>query len=195
MTYLTPADVTISDDWHAHHARDSAEPGTDYETPYGTPFRVADDGIVMVVDRDPSGAEGRRLTVALMDGRIVSYIHLSEINVAHGAWVGRGRIVGKTGASGFGKDRYYDPHVHVSLWERPRMAFKNTIDFEKFTVPQEEKENEPMIVNIQGKEKHRNGGAYYIADGVATFLGGFVTGAPTLSSENADALAKRVKGI
>lgn len=54
---------------------------------------------------------------------------------------------------------------------------------------------EDMFINIQGQVGKRNGGAYYIADNVATFIGPTVAGLPTLSTANADALAKRVRGI
>lgn len=57
------------------------------------------------------------------------------------------------------------------------------------------KEKEEMIVNIQGKAGVRNGGAYYIEGGKATFIGGTVAGAPTLDFEQGSRLAKRVSGI
>lgn len=56
-------------------------------------------------------------------------------------------------------------------------------------------EETEMIVNIQGKSGVRNGGAYYIEAGVATFLGGNVDGVPTLTFDQGTALAKRVSGI
>lgn len=56
-------------------------------------------------------------------------------------------------------------------------------------------EDDEMIVNIQGRSGVRSGGAYYIAGGVATFLGGTIAGLPTLTFDQGTALAKRVKGI
>lgn len=58
-----------------------------------------------------------------------------------------------------------------------------------------ESEDDDMIVNVTGKAGHRSGGLYYIANGQATYLGGVNKAFPTLSSENADNLAKRVKGL
>ena len=58
-----------------------------------------------------------------------------------------------------------------------------------------EKEDENMLVNIEGTAGRRSGGAYYIAGGQATFLGGFVQGASTLSAAQADVLATRVSGL
>lgn len=55
--------------------------------------------------------------------------------------------------------------------------------------------DEEMIVNIQGRGGVRRGGAFYIEGGVATFLGGNVSGAPSLDFDQGTALASRVKGI
>lgn len=134
MGYATPADVPVTDDYAAHLARDSAEPGTDYATPYGTDLRMAGAGVVSVVDHSPSGGEGRRVSVDLDDGRRVSYIHLSVIVAVLGQRVGRDqRGLIWSGGSGWGENDYYDPHVHVSLWERPGLPYAETVDFEHHT--------------------------------------------------------------
>lgn len=52
-----------------------------------------------------------------------------------------------------------------------------------------------MLINIQGQAGKRNGGTYYIAGGRATFIGGTTPGLPTLTTAQADRLAKRVTGI
>ncbi|WP_217182599.1 M23 family metallopeptidase [Streptomyces sp. AC495_CC817] len=57
------------------------------------------------------------------------------------------------------------------------------------------KEEEPMLVNIQGHAGKRSGGAYFIANGVATYLGPVVVGLPLLTTAHADALAKAVSGL
>lgn len=132
MGYITPADVTVSDTFQGHKNRNSNEPGTDYATPYGTRIRMADNGTVIAIDNN-GGAEGRRLSVRLDDGRRIDYIHLSKNYMTRvGQRVGRGTYVAESGASGFGKDRYYGPHVHVSLWERPGMSYRDTIDFQRY---------------------------------------------------------------
>jgi len=57
-------------------------------------------------------------------------------------------------------------------------------------------EEEPMLVNIQGKGGVRNGGPHYIENGHATFLGGQnIAGVPTLDFDQGTALAKVVTGI
>lgn len=58
-----------------------------------------------------------------------------------------------------------------------------------------EQEEEPMLINIQGQAGKRAGGLYYIANGVATYLGGIVAGIPTLTTAHANALSKRVTGL
>jgi murein DD-endopeptidase MepM/ murein hydrolase activator NlpD len=192
--YLPPANVNISDDYTAHVKRNSAEPGTDYETPYGTPVFAAHDGVVTLVDPSYSGADGARVTIKLNDGRVVSYIHLSAVKVKRGDKVKRGTVLGLSGASGYGKARYYGPHVHVSLWDSEGLPYKATIDFERF-VSTNSKEDEEMIINIQGKAGVRRGGSFYIKDGAATFLGGNVSGVPTLDFNQGSELAKVVTGI
>lgn len=78
-----------------------------------------------------------------------------------------------------------DP-VHYTFigWNRPSGGTTN-----------KEEEDEAMFVNVTGKAGHRSGGLYYIANGQATYLGGVNKAFPTLSSENADNLAKRVRGL
>ena len=133
MGYQRPTTAAISDSWAGHKNRNppSAEPGTDYACAYGTDLAMADPGTVAIVDHSPSGGEGRRLSINLDDGRRVDYIHLASIQTSVGHRVGRGQYgVCRSGASGNGSDWYYGPHVHVSLWERPGMAYSDTIDFE-----------------------------------------------------------------
>ncbi len=131
--YVTPADVAVTCSWQCHKDRKvpSLEPGTDYATAYGTDLRMAGDGVVSVIDRDNGGAEGRRLGIDLSDGRRVYYIHLSKIGlVQQGTRVTRGQAgIAWSGASGFGKDRYYDPHVHVTLMPTTTTPYRQSIDF------------------------------------------------------------------
>lgn len=172
MGYITPADVGISDDYRAHKRRNSKEPGTDYKTAYGTPCRAAGAGVVSVVDHSNRGAEGRRLSIDLYDGRRVSYIHLSKIGVQLGDHVNAGQFVMESGASGFGQDWYYGPHIHVSLWERPGLAYADTIDFEKYLnsgnnnsnkfYNGEDEEMPISYINVPGEAGKRRGGCYAV---------------------------------
>jgi murein DD-endopeptidase MepM/ murein hydrolase activator NlpD len=130
--YQVPNDAPISSSWSDHRNRNppSNEPGTDYACGYGSDIAMAEAGYVSVIDTNNGGGEGRRLSVDLDDGRRVSYIHLSSINAYIGQRVERGQVgLCRSGASGYGNDWYYGPHVHVSLWERPGMSYKDTIDF------------------------------------------------------------------
>lgn len=158
-TYLVPANVPISCSWQCHRDRPnggSPEPGTDYATAYGVDIAMAEAGTVSVIDTSPGGGEGRRLSIDLDDGRRVSYIHLSQIMARVGQRVSRGqRGLALSGASGNGSDWYYGPHVHVSLWQRPGMAYRDTIDFERYVgnppapkpPPDNEDEDEDMAKN------------------------------------------------
>jgi hypothetical protein len=154
-TYLAPTTAPISCSWKCHKDRrpPSPEPGTDYACAYGTPILCAAAGTVSVVDHNNCGGEGRRVSVDLADGRRVSYIHMSTISVKVSQKVVRGTVLGKSGASGNCQDWFYGPHVHVSLWERPGMPYKDTIDFAKQVgdlpkPPQPPKEDDVKVTNV-----------------------------------------------
>lgn len=133
MSYLTPADVGISDNRAAHVARHSAEPGTDYKTAMNTDLRAPYDGRVILVDGSNAGAEGRRISMLLVDGNVVDWIHGQRIMAKVGDTFKRGeKGLALSGASGFGKDRHYGPHVHVTLRDRVGLPFSQTLDFEAF---------------------------------------------------------------
>lgn len=157
MTYIAPADVSISSSWQDHKNRQppSKEPGTDYNVPYGTDYRMAANGVIVVVDNNNAGAEGRRLEINLDDGRVIDYLHNSHINGKIGQRVIAGQTgIALSGASGNGSDRYYGPHVHVTLRDRVGVPYANSIDFEPFThsdIHVNTKEEEIMfIANVKG---------------------------------------------
>jgi hypothetical protein len=99
-----------------HLERNSSEPGVDYAAPYGTDILAAEAGEVTDIKRTNTDAMGRYVRISLDDGRTVRYLHLSEVLVDIRARVVRGSLIGRSGGSGKGKDREYDPHVHTSLW-------------------------------------------------------------------------------
>jgi len=135
MAYVTPADVGVSDNWQDHMNRSSAEPGTDYGTAYGTNLRAPESGVVIGVDRDPGGPAGRRLTLLLDDGRVVDWIHLSEIWVNVGDRFSRGQTgLALSGASRYGVNWPDDmgPHVHVTLRADRGRPFADTLNFEDY---------------------------------------------------------------
>lgn len=134
MGYLRPVDAPISCTWQCHKDRPtpSSMPGTDYACAYGTPVLSGDNGTVTFVNHKNTGASGRGVDVRFDDGRTAAYIHLSaDIRVKVGQRVSRGQAVALSGASGYGKDWYYGPHVHVTLWSGVPWQSAN-IDFENY---------------------------------------------------------------
>lgn len=133
MGYQTPADVGISDNRAAHVRRGSKEPGTDYKTGMNTDLRMPEQGKVILTDHSNQGAEGRRFQMLLVDGNVVDFIHNQRIIAKVGDTFDRGeKGLVLSGASGFGVDRHYGPHVHVTLRDRLGLPFSQTLDFEKF---------------------------------------------------------------
>ena len=69
----------------------------------------------------------------LDDGRTVDWIHLASIQAWPGMRFGRGqRGLARSGASGFGNDWHYGPHVHVTLRARQGLSYRDTLDFEAY---------------------------------------------------------------
>lgn len=124
-------DVRITDNWQAHRNRNSAEPGTDFALPYGSKVYAPYAGTVRVTHTVPATATGRYVGIDLSDGNYFRALHLSSIAVRPGQKVKKGALIGYSGASGFGKDWYYGPHVHFSLWVNSdplKSSFKATTD-------------------------------------------------------------------
>ena len=133
MGYVKPADVGVSDNRAAHVARGSKEPGTDYKTAMNTDLRAPEAGKVILVDHSPGGAEGRRFSMLLDDGNVVDWIHGARILAKVGDTFDRGeKGLFLSGASGFGVERHYGPHVHVTLRDRLGLPYSQTLDFEKY---------------------------------------------------------------
>ncbi|MEV5068940.1 M23 family metallopeptidase [Microbacterium sp. LMI12-1-1.1] len=137
MGYARPAgNVKISDTFQGHRNRKpaSTEPGTDYGCAYGTTLVAAGDGVVVDVQTTTAGADGRRVTIDLYDGRRVSYIHLSVALVRVGQTVTRGQAVARSGASANGKEWGVGAHVHTTLWAKHAYTWGRdaTLDFELF---------------------------------------------------------------
>lgn len=132
MTYITPADVPISATWQDHKNRNppSKEPGTDFATPYGTNLRMPGNGVITIVDNDPSGAEGRRLEMLMDNGEIIDYIHLDSIQGTVGENFTKGQLgLCISGASGNGVNWFYGPHVHVTRRAHGGIPYADSIDF------------------------------------------------------------------
>jgi hypothetical protein len=213
--YLRPVDPVggrISSYWaHTRRTTPSSEAGVDYYCPIGTPVRAAGDGVVFATGGNVNVATGRYITLDLDDGRRVRYLHLSRYaNAFGGDRVGRGQIIGYSGASGYGSEFFGGsslasipgntggPHVHTTLWSHHvyqfgRYPVEPTLDFENYVdvgstagesaTPFPEEEEEEMFTI------YRSGGAVLIVGngsimelgpGLTTKTG--VDGAETLAS-------------
>lgn len=143
MGYEAPP-AAVSASWQTHKDRNppSSEPGTDYGTPYGTPVAAPWAGVVIEVKASNSYATGRYVAIAFDDGRSNRALHMAEVWAATGQRVARGDHIGLSGASGYGSDWYYGPHVHETLW--PGGYWEDpTIDFDRYVGEEEEDDMTP----------------------------------------------------
>jgi hypothetical protein len=113
--FIRPVEAGISDNFAAHQARKSVNPGTDYVVGVGTPVVAVADAVIVGVTTSISGAGGRMIFLdTTTDGYNFDYLHLSRIDVAVGQAVKQGQVIGLSGASGKGSERGYGPHLHFS---------------------------------------------------------------------------------
>lgn len=122
----------ITDDFDDHVKRGSANPGTDYAAGAGANVNAVADGVVELVKRTTSGAAGRVVILRHAGGWRTEYLHLSTIRVKPGQVIKQGQCVGEVGGSGFGKERHYGTHLHLTLSAgNTPLAKKGNVDFEK----------------------------------------------------------------
>jgi murein DD-endopeptidase MepM/ murein hydrolase activator NlpD len=113
--FVRPVNAGISDDFNAHKARKSVNPGTDYVVGIGTPVVAVADGVVVGTTTSIAGAGGRMVYLdTTTDGYNFDYLHLSRVDVSPGQAVTQGQVLGLSGASGKGSERGYGPHLHLS---------------------------------------------------------------------------------
>lgn len=114
--------VSPNGTWQGHRDRRpaSVNPGVDYECVMNTTVRAAHDGVVRYSQNTFTGSGGRLVYVRQMTGGTnfieTQYLHLNVAQVKAGQVVKQGDVLGLSGASGYGKTRYYGPHCHVSLY-------------------------------------------------------------------------------
>lgn len=116
--YIWPADPAvygISDNFAAHVARGSAEPGVDVMTPVGAPLWAPGAGTIVDINTSPTTAMGRYVTLVTEAGDWFRFLHNSSIAVTVGQHVDQAQLLAYTGGSGFGSDAYYGPHTHISF--------------------------------------------------------------------------------
>ncbi len=85
--------------------------GADVAVPTGTPIVAPADGVVILAAATPFTLEGRLLMIDHGHGLSTALLHLSRIDVAQGARVRQGQVVGLSGATG----RVSGPHLHWGL--------------------------------------------------------------------------------
>jgi len=105
----------VSDDFDAHKARKSNDPGTDYVKPRGSRVRSIHSGRVIAAHKTTDGPSGRYVVIDHGHGLVTRYLHLDEVTVRIGIRVLAGTIIGRVGGSGFGKENGYGPHLHFSV--------------------------------------------------------------------------------
>ena len=187
MSYRRPtATVEVSASWRDHLNRDppSSEPGTDYPCPYGSEVVAVDDGVVTYVKTTNSTATGRVVEYRLDDGRTTRSLHLADVHAWVGMNVHRGDLLALSGASGFGSDWGYGPHVHQTLWPGPAWEAP-TIDFELYvgeppppppTPPAEDEEDimaHAVIYTRDSSDQDRRGAIIDIETGFVSRFGWF----------------------
>jgi murein DD-endopeptidase MepM/ murein hydrolase activator NlpD len=92
--------------------------GTDFAVPVYTPITTAAQGIVRVVMRNFDRG-GLKVGIDHGRGLFTTYSHLSETNVRSGQVVGRGQVIGHSGASGLEFVMFFPfvaPHLHFNVW-------------------------------------------------------------------------------
>lgn len=129
--------LPISSSWQGHKNRTppSGEPGTDCSVRSGTPIHAAANGVIVDRKDSTTTATGRYLALRADDGGYIRYLHLLSSAVPVGTRVQRGQVIAYSGASGFGSEAGYGPHVHVSLWiggTPLQQGFTDSVDFENY---------------------------------------------------------------
>ncbi|MDN3309554.1 M23 family metallopeptidase [Microbacterium oryzae] len=116
--YIYPVDPnawTLGDDYAAHVARGSAEPGIDWWCPPGTPIWAPGPGTIVDTWTSTSGDAGRYVTLVTDAGDWFRFLHNSTIEVSVGQTVTQGQVLAYSGGSGKGSEAGYGPHTHVSF--------------------------------------------------------------------------------
>lgn len=94
----------------------SPHSGADFKAQAGTSVKASAEGIVALIG--DFFFSGKSVFVDHGDGLISMCFHLSEIAVEEGAWVNRGDLLGRVGATG----RATGPHLHFGVrWHQARI--------------------------------------------------------------------------
>lgn len=106
--------------------------GWDYPCGEGTVCYAVADGLIVEANVNrptgypgiQDGAWGLCVTLQVADGLLVDYCHLSQNLISVGERVGRGRMIGLTGASGL----TFGDHLHLQVRQRV-IAFDGTVSW------------------------------------------------------------------
>ena len=124
-----PTSVTrINDSFAKHVARDSPNPGVDYDCPVGTPVRALANGKVVAVGT--STRVGKWIAIDYDNDWGSDFLHLSRVDVSAGKRVTPATVVGKSGKTG---KVATGPHLHVSLRNRrgAHLLNRGNVDLER----------------------------------------------------------------
>ncbi len=93
---------------------------------YGDGILAGAEGVVVRISKTYFSGAGRFVQMAHnVEGHLTYsyYIHLASVAVKVGQRLSRGQRLGTMGGSGFGRNKYYTPHLHTEIWQyvlRPR---------------------------------------------------------------------------
>lgn len=104
-------DPDTSWQWHLDHSTANVKGGVDLAAAYGTKV-YADAAGRVKLSADNKGSGGWILRVTDQYGYHDEYVHLSKFAVADGSTVAQGQLIAYSGASGYGSQNYYAPHLH-----------------------------------------------------------------------------------
>ncbi|MCX6032356.1 MAG: M23 family metallopeptidase [Chloroflexi bacterium] len=102
--FIWPVSGPISQDAHTGHV------ALDIAVPLGTPIKAADRGTVVMAGWSSVGY-GFRVVIDHGIDYVTLYAHLSDIYVAPGQVVGKGQVIGVSGANG----NVTGPHLHFEI--------------------------------------------------------------------------------
>ena len=185
MSYILPSPTdSVSCSWQCHRDRNppSTEPGTDYACGYGSTIVAVGNGTVVDRKTDNGSATGRFVTIDLDDGRRTRSLHMSSISVNVGQRVSQGQVIGKSGASGYGNDWYYGPHVHQTLWNGHAYSFCSTctIDFALYVGPTQVAPNQRVVgpngANGRSDPSTKNPATQFLDPGTVGNFDGWING-------------------
>jgi hypothetical protein len=123
MVYRIPGEVRELSQTFADHVASGALGALDFPDDRETVMRAQGPGVVTAVDNNPSGAEGRMVTVRYDDGNLLTEAHALSITITRGTRVEWGTPMGSSAGSGFDEDFFYGPHIHNAAFNRAGERF------------------------------------------------------------------------